>query len=801
MRPALSCLAFAAGVLCVLIGNQPLSAPLFWLAGFFLVALLLLRYPLVAGRWALFTLLLTALCWAGIGAAWATWRAEQQLARNVPAEWIAAKVSFDAEILGLPEPEPGQTRFQARLLSAEAPAEALLPTPVGARLRLSWREPDIALQPGERWRFTARLKPPHGMLNFAGFDYEAWLFANGINGTGYVLKAERLQAAGWRQPVQQLRSAFRDRINASFTRPASDGTAADARPAALLRGLLLGDRSGIDQQQWQTLRATGTAHLMAISGLHIGLAAALAYWLVRLVWPLCGGWTERIATRRIAALVGAVTAVGYAALAGFQVPAQRALIMVLVVLAGLWWRRPLRPFSAWAAALALVLLWDPRSVLSGGFWLSFAAVFWIIYALAWRQPRPSGWRALLQIQLALGLALWPISLFWFGEAAWVAPFINLLAVPLMAVVVMPALGLGLLLWPLVGTFPLASIAGLLVLLLDSLAKVGDWTVSAAFAQPTVWLLLGSQLGLLWLLAPRGWPLRSIGVLPLLALLLWRPLPPVAGDWEVTMFDVGQGLSMLVRTQNHALLYDAGARFRSGFDLGERIVVPELQALRLGPLDAVIASHADNDHYGGMPAVLAAQARRPAIWLGGNEPMPAALNAGAQRCRAGHSWNWDGVQFRFLAPLSDMEPDPAAVTFERDNDHSCVLHISGRHGSALLTGDIESRRERALLRRLGAGGGLRADLLQVPHHGSHSSSGADFIAAVQPRQAWASAGFGNRFRHPAGRVVDRYTERGIPLFSTRVQGALRLQTSATGLRRDSARQTRRRFWRPLDFDEP
>jgi competence protein ComEC len=264
-------------------------------------------------------------------------------------------------------------------------------------------------------------------------------------------------------------------------------------------------------------------------------------------------------------------------------------------------------------------------------------------------------------------------------------------------------------------------------------------------------------------------------------LLWPPRQvPAEGAFQAWVLDVGQGLSVLLRTRDHALLYDTGARYPSGFDLGEAVALPSIHALGIRRLDMLVISHSDNDHAGGTEAV--ATAFPQALRYAGE---PARMPLPMRQCAAGQSWQWNGVRFRMLSPVRGEG--------HRDNDSSCVLLVEGRGGRLLLTGDITSKVEPQVAAALDAG---PAPVLLVPHHGGKTSSSAAFIKALQPPLALVSAGWHNRFGHPRPEVLARYAEAHVPLFNTAEQGAIPLDfpVDAAPRREPGWRQRQTRYWR-------
>lgn len=678
---------------------------------------------------------------------------------------------IEGRIAGLPDRNERRLRFE--LVPGRAWQEDR-PVRLPRRIRLNWYGRELpAVRPGERWRLTARLRAPRGFANPGGFDYAGWLFRRGIGATGYVRAeppARRLAPAT--PSIDGIRARLRERL-----RPAL----ADRAHGGMLLALALGDRGGIDRDQWQTLVATGTNHLMAISGLHIGLIALLGYGLGKRLWRCSGPLRERLARPVMQSLAALSLATLYAALAGFALPTVRALTMLIVVLSALCLRRRVRPGAVLAAAAVLVIVTDPLAVLSPGFWLSFgavAAILLVVTGRLGRPRRPAGW---VRLQCAIALALTPLLLALFREASLVAPLANLVAVPWVSTVTVPGALAGTALYPLLPSAggPLLALAdgslALLWPLLDTLAglPVAQWRAPAFPA----WVLALAGLGIVVLLLPRGVPGKGAALLALAPLLLWQPPRPQAGAFWLDLLDVGQGLAAVIRTANHTLVYDAGPRFSADFDTGRAVVVPFLRAAGVRRLDALVISHGDNDHAGGAAAVRRLMRPRR-VWTG----EPRALAAGAAFCSRGREWQWDGVRFRFLHPGRDE--------LWQDNDASCVLRIDGPGGSLLLPGDIEAGAERHLV---GRGAALAADVVVAPHHGSSTSSTRPFVRAVSPRWVLYSVGHRNRWDFPHSVVMARWQPAGFA--RTDCGGALHQEfRPATGVSAPSAwRLQRRRPW--------
>lgn len=783
--------------------------------------------------------LLAGFGWVGLHAAWA-------LASQLPPAREGREATVSGRIVGLPEPEARRTRFRLRV-----DGDAGQPEPLRGRLlQLAWYDdfgatapgPRTQLQAGARWRLTVRLRAPRGLRNPGGFDAERHALAQRIAATGHVRDAA---AARWLAPPSGI-DAWRERMSARIAAaltppeaasrsfpPPSAGTGPPAVPAAgaparapassarFVQALALGDTRGLDDRDWEILRAVGLTHLVAISGFHVGmvaggfgLAAMGAWWLL----PALG---RRWPRPQAVAVTAVLAAVGYAAAAGFSLPTVRTVLMIAAVALARLWRRPVRVADTLALAAVAVLAFDPLAVLAAGFWLSFAGVAWLAWCLP-QAPQPL-LRGFLAAQWVATLGLLPLSAVLFLQASLAGPAANLAAIPWWSLVVVPLALLG------TGLEAVAAGAGAWAWRAAAWCFDPSWTAFVRLAEgrfalrwlaePAWYALPLACLGAFWCLLPRGVPGKP------LAGLLWLPLlwpdraPPAPGEAVLTMFDVGQGLSVLVRTHRHALLYDAGPAVRDGFDAGERAVVPALRALGVPRLQRAVVSHADADHAGGFEAVwravpvreLALPAGAPALpgfaaaaadadGIGAMSRAAAAARTGPvadarwgvarthappprRDCLAGQGWDWDGVRFRFLHPTPHFP--------YLGNEASCVLRVETAHGAALLTGDIGGVIERELVRR--APEDVRAEALFAPHHGSAGSSDPMLVAASAARHVLVSTGHGNRFGHPRPEVVARWRAAGAEVLDTAHSGAVEIRLVRDGVRLREWRRVRPRPW--------
>lgn len=712
--------------------------------------------------------------WFVLGFALAGLHAAHALHLQLPPTPERVDTIVVGRIVDLPVHEPRRTRFEFRV------EQAGLPSLSGRRLRLSWYDDDprarTQLRAGQQWRFQVRLRAPRGLRNPGGADAEKHAMGQRIAATGYLRDPASARKLAPAQGIDAWRETMSDRIGHEVARPSS----------RFLRAIALGDVRGLDDADWRLLRANGLTHLIAISGFHVGLVAGFFALAIRGLWWLWPMLARRVPAPVAAAGAGLAGGWLYAAIAGFELPTVRTALMISIVALMRMRRLPLRAMDCLALAVFAVLLVDPLAVLAAGFWLSFVGVTWLLWCL----PRGSGRavRDFLSAQGVAALGLLPLSVVLFGQASLAGPIANLVAVPWWSLVVVPLalLGLGLeALVPGAGVWTWRVAAWCFDLSWPLFEWLGASPLSLWWLPEARWFALPlALLGAFWLLLPRGVPGKA------LALLLWLPLLwpdrrlPQAGEAELLVIDVGQGLSVLVRTARHSLLFDAGPAVQDGFDAGERAVVPALHALGVSRLDRVVISHGDNDHAGGWEAVRE-------VFPSATLLAPDGLDLpGSSPCLAGAAWTWDGVRLRFLHPPPDFP-------YLR-NESSCVLRIETAGGAALLTGDIGEVIERRLAAHPAD---VRADVVLVAHHGSGGSSDPGFVAATGARQALVSTGHGNRFGHPRPQVLQRWVHAGARAHDTAREGALWVRLGRRGVEVEARRQAQPRFWDAARRGEP
>lgn len=680
------------------------------------------------------------LCWQEMGARLADRLASDRQGRDLAVEGIVASI---------PRPAGDGIRF----VFETTPADEGLP----ARLQLTWYEPAWEPVPGEELRLVVRLRRPRSFANPGGADYVATLLRLGIGATGYVRAAS---PSPGHEPSLNSHAVLR--VRALIARHIL--RALGERPATgIVLGLSVGLKGWISTEQWQAFSRSGTSHLMAISGMHIGAVAGL--------FALMAGAVQRLrqargssGSRRDAAVpAGLIAALIYAALAGWAVPAQRALVMLTVAAGALITRRNVSPADGLALALIVVLLLDPLAPIGAGFWLSFTAVGCLMYATRRHGISAGPLRGLLQAQAAVLVGLAPVLVTVFGQVSLAAGWVNLLAIPLYSLLVVPLVlmaTLVVLVHEPAGHAMLTATAELIewcwpLFESGSASPLASWAVPG-LPKP-LWLAM--VLGAFAALSPLPWRGRLAGLLMLAAVCVWRPPPPSAGGLRFTLLDVGQGLAAVIQTREHLLVYDAGPVFRSGNDAARLVISPYLAYRGLRYIDMLVISHDDADHSGGANTLLRDFPVRHLVSSGA----VTGVRRPVEPCKAGVAWHWDGVRFEWL------HPGPRRL--EKDNDRSCVLRVSTSDHAVLLTGDIESRAERAILARGDVG---RVDLLIAPHHGSRTSSSRGLIAATTPRWVFFPVGHRNRWKFPADSVVNRWRTAGAQTRATDEAGAIELE---------------------------
>ncbi len=686
----------------------------------------------------------------------------------IPHQYENIDLIVEGEVVGLPDVSVitnnrARQRFLMNVRSLRDSDGAVIDQQI-KKIRLNWYQTDQPVKPGEYWRLTIRLKRPHGLANPGSFDYETYLFRQGIGATGYVRADSQnrlLSEPGWNSLADRSRYVLAQRLAQS---------GAQTSYPEVLRALLIGDRSEMDGDLWRTVTRTGTNHLFVISGLHVGFISLCFYSIIIFTSRFILLGAPRVAAQQIASVAALLGSTGYCALAGFSLPTQRALIMLAIMLMGRVFKRHTDIYDSFLAALLFVMLWDPLAVRSVGFWLSFGAVAALILGFKGYTGTPGFWWRWGRPQWLVFLVFIPGLLFFFGQFSLISPLANSFAIPLVGMTVVPLClsgGLLLLLSEDLSAKLLFLADQIVALVFKGLAILEQWPFALLEFNPEPLSLAIALVGMILLALPKGLPGRGLAILMLLPLVTKQDDLNENGTYELTVFDVGQGLSVLVETARHRLIYDVGPRYSESFNAADAVLLPYFQRTDIRYLDRIVLSHSDNDHAGAL-ADLAAQVEFGDI-VAGSEP-PALFYEQVTGCSSGRRWDWDGIEFMLMQATPDV--------WNNENNRSCVLRVDNGTFATLLAGDIEQQAENSLINQFSEQ--LKANLLIAPHHGSRTSSSDPFIHKVRPDQVVFAAGYRNRFGHPKPDIVERYRSLGAITLSTVDTGAISLTAQQQGV---------------------
>ena len=759
----------------------------FWLLGFFLCALFLclLRRKIMA-------CFLLGMCY---GVAWGQYALSHQLPEILsPSEFLVL-----GEVVGLPSTKNNSIRFNFRIMGdsglGAANAKELKREPLKT-VRLSWYNHPSELQPGQVWRLKVKLRRPRGMVNPGGFDYQAWLIRQGVSATGYVRSGKENRLITHQHSFDLWRFQLRKYIQKL---PSSD------QVKALIIALTLGDRSIISSELWDALVLSGVVHLMVISGLHVGLVAGFSYAVGAGIARLFSLLNFSVTAGYWGSACSLLASVTYAALAGFSLPTQRALIMILVVIISVLVDRKISRGWGFGLALTGVAIIDPLAFLGVGFWLSFGAVACLLWLVPVKVKAPF-WRRYVQIQCLMFIALLVPLIGYQLPIAWVSPLINMVAIPWVSLLIVPLCLVATAVFPFYpdGAAELWALAGwfldYFIRFIQVIPELGRHAifdgafiteilphyVSLPMSYSVVFVLM---LGFILIILPRGVPGKFLCV-PLIGSLVLMPHHQ-RSPLTVSVLDVGQGLSVVVRTEGHTLVYDTGSGREEGFNTGKSVVAPYLRYRGVQSLDMLVVSHSDNDHAGGA-ASLVALFHPLQIFLG--EQIEWGMKAEIENekvstsfCSADKRWVWDEVSFQFLSPDQSLEKSGIS-----NNNRSCVLQIQYKDQTIILPGDIEAEVERQLQKDKKIAQPIT--LLVAPHHGSKTSSTPSFVRTLKPEHVVFSTGYKHHFGHPAAAVVARYQREKSALWNTSEHGAIEFTWDKQGyLHIMSTRRVKKRYW--------
>lgn len=709
------------------------------------------------------------------GYLWASLNIQHALDIRLASDYDNQILKIEGVIADIPEQRHESIRFLIRPDSIEA-----YPYPLPELIRLSWYRSDQILNAGERWQLQVKLKSPVGYQNPGGFDYERWLFVKRIGATGYVKSSQlnRLIKPSTNWDINQWRSRIGQGV---------EQYCMGCSYAGLIKALTIGYRADIPQRHRQLLQDSGTAHLLAISGLHIGMISALFFYLGRWFWQL-GFYRIGLNRLQFSASFGFAAGFVYAALAGFSLPTVRALIMLAVVFLALSFRSGINLINSIAIAVVVILMFEPLAVGSSSFWLSVSALLIIAFAQYLLSNQSSRWRQITVVQLLFSVLFIPLSVVLFDQLNPASFFANIVAIPLVSLIIVPFSLLASLLagfdlvfahWLFVASNQLLST------LLEYLELLLESGLAAYPSGGIPYVLLGLwAMGLLVVLMPKGFPGKKPAGILLVLPLIWQRPEMDFGAYQLTVLDVGMGTSAVIQTRNHSLVYDFGPGNANGFSAAQWVLKPYLRHQGIKQPDLMIISHVDQDHSGGFNSYL--EKYDPARLISGTPDEIVkrfGLPSPILSCHLYPSWHWDGVSFEFISP-------PATVRLKSSNNRSCVLKVSGNH-SSLLSGDIEAEQELRLLNTIPHK--LEATVLLAPHHGSTTSSTQEFLKIVKPEVSVFTVGKNNRWGFPKTRVLDAYRQIGSRIYRTDQHGAITIRSNANGLNVSSYRKHRFKLW--------
>jgi len=750
-----------------------------------------------------------------LGQLWGVANGQKLLASQLSHKWDKKQFIVVGDIVGLVDTQAHRSRFQLEV-SSILPAQLNSATSSHNHLRLnklllSWygdQQGIPLLKAGDSWQFVVKLRRPRGLLNPGGFDYEAWLIENGFSATGYIVRSSLNQPAikslclfgcQFRRTISRVRDQLRTAIYNTELSP---------RNQAFITALTVGDKGNL-RHWWDDLTRFGIVHLMVISGLHIGLMAGFGFWfgslLLRLLVAFCGwlpaGFNSFRLIHYTPAFCALFFATVYSLLAGFSLPTQRALIVVLLVMLAKVFYRRLAPHIIFIWSLFLIAIFQPLAVIGASFWLSFSAVAVLLMFFSPRVFVSSVSYRMFSGQwiLFIGMA-GPLMLF-IGKISWLGLLINLIAVPVISLV----------------TVPLCLLAGMVFLIAPSLSSV-LWQL-AGYSTSSLWFILNwlpDNWGFLWFsipqsgllllslcvaffyfVLPRGLWGRYLLLLPLVLLLLHhKPRPPL----RLTVLDVGQGLAVIIETQSKSVVYDTGPAYSEQFNSGSAVIAPYLRARGIKAVDKLVVSHGDMDHSGGINGLVSAYTIKETLLAPGyfrevNKTPQPVMNI--KSCENSKRWAWsfdnplvgskEWIYFDVLMPVlgtpEELIPD--------DNNSSCVLLIRWGDQHILLAGDIEKSAESSFLRHYQL---EPITVLVAPHHGSKTSSSQPFISSLKPQHVVFSAGYRHYFGHPHKSVVARYTAAGAQLWNTADNGGIVFEWDETmALNVTTTRGSAHNYW--------
>ena len=709
-------------------------------------------------------------CYYLVGVLVASCYGAWQLHHRLPLSHDRQDLVLSGYIVSLPEKSSHRTRFIMQLTDVKSDQ---LEFKRLRRIRLnhyqfSSTEEKPVYQSGDYLTLRVRVRSPHFLQNPYAFDLERHFLSSGWDASGTI--QEVYDHSPKKHRLNALRSELRLYLHSLFPAGVSYW---------LMPAIILGDRTAMDSDIWKVLQRTGTAHLMVVSGLHIAVMSGAGFLLGNLVlsfFYLLG--FRATSLRSVPLLTAFVFATCYAFLAGFNLPVQRAWIMVSIFLLGELRLFRLTGWQRWRLALVLVMTYQPLAVIQPGAWMSFVAVACLLWMNdLFRGGEPSKIRTLLRAQWMIFIGLMPVMAWVFQQLGLLAPLINLIAIPVFSFFVMALPVLFLLLFMPLQWLPVLIDQAITIFWSTLVLLAGVPWSALSLTKPNLvllWLTLP-----LWLLLMMPLPARFkvISLFCLLPIVFPRDDSLDAGEFRAIVFDVGQGLAVLVQTADSLLLYDTGPGFPMGGSAWGFAISPWFNAYNKAYLPHLVISHNDLDHAGGFPDL------QQQLSVGQKDTGSLELmNQGFDSCHQQQVWQNDDVRFRYLTD----EPSP----FMSENERSCVLEVRSDTCSLLLPGDVGHPTEYDLIR---SGRLKKVSWLVAGHHGSSSSSSGVFIDRLNPDAVIYTAGFANRYGHPAKDVIQRFSDRNVQQYNTATDGAILLEAINGECRLTTQRKRKRRYW--------
>jgi len=694
-----------------------------------------------------------ALLLAGLLLTWSDMR--HWLSLCVPVSTSDERALFEGRIISVPAREGNELRFDVAGIIYQGDTRARV-------ARLVWRDALFTPRVGERWRLLVRLAPLAETHNFAGADPARFAFRDRVHLVGRVLPSRlNLRLALAQVSVDSLRARIAAR---------TFDLVADPDAAALLVALSVGLADLMSTDQWRVFNATGTTHLVAISGLHITLFALIAFLVARHLWrwlhwllPGLHPWV-RVEREPFALMLGLAAAGAYSLLAGLSVPTQRTWLMLACVVFSRLAARHAGPGRVWTLALIAVLLLDPFAPLSAGFWLSFVAVGVILMAASAASPgattklvRAS---SVVRLQLAIMVALAPLTFAVFDGLSIAGLWVNLIAIPLVSFLLVPLVlagTLAVLVVPELSHLPFGIAAALYEFAWPGLAWAADSELALWRATPSPWWIAFAALAGLVLLRRWPWMLRLPAACAVLPLLFAPDQGPRPGAARVSIFDAGRGSTALVLTHSHALLFDTGDSWNTRGARVRQLILPKLDVLNLQVVDVLALPALSEDRAHGA-ALLAFERHVRSVRVGGEwlTSLPVAPCVDFR-------FRWDGVEFRTYA--------------SGPGGRYCLLRVSVGAHSILLAGDLDADAERALVSRLSPGT-LASDVVLMSRQGSSLGSSREWIEATAAGLAIATGGIADSRSRAA--TIERWRRSGADILDTRRDGGIELDLGTGGV---------------------